>query len=105
MTARRSVPSLGATCTPDYGDCSTSGVRGRLFYPTMVAGGVVAAAVGLMVALGYVEQPGSFNEALSGAIGGGMTGAGFRRWRKYRSPGLGHTRGTRRREALATSDQ
>lgn len=35
-----------------------------------------------MVALGSIEQPGPFNEAILGAVGMGMIGAGFRRWRK-----------------------
>jgi hypothetical protein len=80
-------------------------MRGHLLYPAVLAAGVMTAGAGLMVALGYLEQPGPFNEAILGAIGGGMTGAGFRRWRKCRSPGLGHTGGTRQRATSAINDQ
>lgn len=56
---------------------------------TLLVAGVMTAGTGLMVALGHVEQPGPFNEAILGAVGGSMAGAGFHRWRKYRSSGLG----------------
>ncbi|GGO25570.1 hypothetical protein GCM10011576_48280 [Micromonospora parathelypteridis] len=73
--------------------CSTDGMRARLlFCVALLAAGVMTAGTGLLVALGYVEQPGPFNEAILGALGGAMASAGFHRWRKYRSSGLGaHT--------------
>ncbi|MEH0971110.1 hypothetical protein V6U77_08215 [Micromonospora sp. CPCC 205546] len=49
----------------------------------VLAAGVLAAGTGLMVALGHIEQPGPLNEAILGAAGGGLTGAGFRGWRKH----------------------
>jgi hypothetical protein len=80
-------------------------MRGRLLYLALLTAGVITEGTGLIVALGYMEQPGPLNEALLGAIGGGMTAAGFRRWRRHHSAGLGHTRGTRQRETSATSCQ
>ncbi|MFD6564274.1 hypothetical protein [Micromonospora profundi] len=51
---------------------------------TVAAVGVMTAGAGLLVALGYIEQPGPFNEATLGAVGGGMLVEGSRRWRKHR---------------------
>ena len=80
-------------------------MRGHRLYLVVLAAGVMTAGAGLMVALGYLEQPGPFNQAILGAIGGGMTGAGFRRWRKRRSSVSGHAGGTRQRETSAINDQ
>ncbi len=86
--------------------CSTRSVRARLLLlVALLTAGVLTAGIGLMVVMGYVEPAGLFTGGMFGAVGGGMIGAGFRRWRKYRALGLGHTRGTRQRETSATSHQ
>lgn len=89
-----------------WSGCSTDAVRTHLVLSVaLLVSGVMAAGAGLVVALGYVEQLGPFNEAILGAMGGGMIVAGLRRWRKHRSSGSGHKRGTRQRGTSATSHQ
>ncbi|MET7671341.1 hypothetical protein [Micromonospora luteifusca] len=71
--------------------CSTDGMRARLLLcVAMLVVGVLTAGIGLMVAMGFAEQPGPFNAAILGAIGAGIASAGFHRWRKYRSSGSAH---------------
>jgi hypothetical protein len=70
-------------------------------YAALLVLGILALGTGLVVALGYIEQPGPFNEGLLGAIGGSMTGAGFRGLRKCRSS----ISGTGRLGTTASADQ
>ena len=70
----------------------------------LAAAGVMVAGNGLLVALRYIDQPGPFNELILGAVGGGMSGAGIRRWRRHRL-GIRAAQGTRQRETSATIHQ
>ncbi|MFY1620314.1 hypothetical protein [Micromonospora sp. WMMD736] len=53
--------------------------------------GVSVMVAGLLVAAGYVDQPGPFNEAILGTAGATMVVAGLRGRRKNRLSGSGRT--------------
>ena len=58
----------------------------------LAAAGVMVAGPGLLVAMRYIDQPGPFNEFIFCAVGGGMSRAGIRRWRKRHHLGAGTRR-------------